>query len=189
MSSLSMRVFGYDLQLELIPANQRMIKHEDYEELAISVMSMVDLLVHKTSERIESATDILKAILKPIVDGEEEIHWLPRDPEALKLTESNILSKRSYANKGEEVLMAGQFLEPIIKVKPVSALDQVFLDHQKIYGEFLLRNTTQSLKKRIERTLIRTEGGSYQHSILIEHLKGIQSRAEEIVQVLQGKPW
>uniref|UniRef100_A0A3N7GZL3 Uncharacterized protein n=1 Tax=Populus trichocarpa TaxID=3694 RepID=A0A3N7GZL3_POPTR len=67
---------------------------EDYEELAISVTSMVDLLVHKTSERIESATDILKAILKPIVDGEEEIHWLPRDPEALKLTE------RRYDSKG-----------------------------------------------------------------------------------------
>ncbi|KAJ6906786.1 hypothetical protein NC652_024250 [Populus alba x Populus x berolinensis] len=48
MSLLSMRVFGYDLQLELIPANQRMIMHEDYEELAVSVMSMVDLLVHKT---------------------------------------------------------------------------------------------------------------------------------------------
>lgn len=50
-------------------------------------MSIVDCLVHKTNEKIESATDILKEILKPIVDGEEEIHWLPRDPEALKLTE------------------------------------------------------------------------------------------------------
>uniref|UniRef100_A0A7N2N016 Uncharacterized protein n=1 Tax=Quercus lobata TaxID=97700 RepID=A0A7N2N016_QUELO len=44
------------------------------------------------------------------------------------------------------------------------------------------------IKKRIKRTLIRTEGGSYQQHVLTEYLKGIQSRAEEIVQVLQGKP-
>ncbi|KAJ6739135.1 hypothetical protein OIU74_003988 [Salix koriyanagi] len=37
---------------------------KDYEELAISVMSIVDCLVHKTNEKIESATDILKEILK-----------------------------------------------------------------------------------------------------------------------------
>lgn len=75
------------------------------------------------------------------------------------------------------------------------------------------------IKKRIERTLIRTvrqlltlvhsigdcgfellliclflshtrlqEGGSYQQRILTEYLKGIESRAQEIVQLLQGKP-
>lgn len=32
------------------------------------------------------------------------------------------------------------------------------------------------------------EGGSYQQRVLIEFLKGIQSRTEEITQVLQGKP-
>ena len=32
------------------------------------------------------------------------------------------------------------------------------------------------------------EGGSYQQRILTEYLKGIQSRAEEIVRVLQGNP-
>lgn len=36
-------------------------------------------------EKIESATDVLKAILKPVVHEEEEISWPPRDPEALKL--------------------------------------------------------------------------------------------------------
>lgn len=36
-------------------------------------------------EKIESATDVLKAILKPVVDEEEEITWPPRDPEALVL--------------------------------------------------------------------------------------------------------
>lgn len=38
-------------------------------------------------EKIESATDILKEILKPVVDEVEEITWPPRDPEALKLME------------------------------------------------------------------------------------------------------
>lgn len=38
-------------------------------------------------EKIESATDILKEILKPVVDEVEEIAWPPRDPEALKLME------------------------------------------------------------------------------------------------------
>lgn len=36
-------------------------------------------------EKIESATDVLKSILKPVIDEEEEIHWPPRDPEALIL--------------------------------------------------------------------------------------------------------
>lgn len=31
------------------------------------------------------------------------------------------------------------------------------------------------------------EGGSYQQRVLVEYLKGIQSRAEDIAQVLQGK--
>lgn len=38
-------------------------------------------------EKIESATDVLKAILHPVMDEHEEISWPPRDPEALKLME------------------------------------------------------------------------------------------------------
>lgn len=93
---------------------------KDYEELALSVMNIVDRLVHKTNvhpsvnnplennkrrqityfplfsvthihfyfqEKIESATDVLKEILKPVVDDVEEISWPPRDPEALQLME------------------------------------------------------------------------------------------------------
>lgn len=209
---------------------------KDYEELAISVMSIVDCLVHKTNEKIESATDILKEILKPIVDGEEEIHWPPTDPEALKLMEkdiiqreqegqldegflaevsaqlrqakedgdkpgleamlqkvlqlyaSSILSKRSYAKKGEEVLKAEQFLETIIKA-PEEEWNKLLLNGMTVgKGELSPEELYAVIKKRIERTLIRTEGGSYQQRILTEYVKGIQSRAEEIVQVLQGKP-
>lgn len=38
-------------------------------------------------EKIESATDVLKAILRPVVDEKEETPWPPRDPEALILME------------------------------------------------------------------------------------------------------
>ena len=38
-------------------------------------------------QKIESATDVLKGILRPVVDEEEEISWPPRDPEALSLME------------------------------------------------------------------------------------------------------
>lgn len=38
-------------------------------------------------EKIESSTDVLEGILKPVVGEEEEIPWPPRDPEALKIME------------------------------------------------------------------------------------------------------
>ncbi|KAK6916618.1 hypothetical protein RJ641_019479 [Dillenia turbinata] len=217
---------------------------KDYEELASSVMSILDCLVHKTNEKIESATDILTEILKPIADEENEISWPPRDPNALILMEkeiilrekegqldegflsevnaqlrqakedgdkpgleamlqkvlqlyaSTILSKRSYAKKGGEVLKAEQFLESIIK-EPEGEWNKMLIKGLTVGNGNIPPDELYSvIKKRIERTLIRTvryaygyliEGGSYQQRVLIEYLKGIQSRAEEIVQVLQGK--
>lgn len=76
-------------------------------------MNIVDLLVHKThvrnlnacffwggwflslfsyfisimQEKIESSTDILKDILKPVTDEEEEMSWPPKDPQSLILME------------------------------------------------------------------------------------------------------
>lgn len=38
-------------------------------------------------EKIDSATDVLKSILKHVVDEDEEITWPPRDPQALTLME------------------------------------------------------------------------------------------------------
>lgn len=209
---------------------------KDYEELAISVMSIVDCLVHKTNEKIESSTDVLKEILKPVVHEEEEISWPPRDPDALKLMEkkitqreqegqldegflaevsaqlrqakedrdkpglqamlqkvlqlyaSRVLSKRSYAKKGDEVLKAEQFLETIIQA-PEEEWSKLLIDGLTVgKGEISPDELRAVIKKRIERMLIRTEGGSYQQRILNEYLKGIESRAEDIVQVLQGKP-
>lgn len=207
---------------------------KDYEELALSVMNMVDRLVNKTNEKIESATDVLKEILKPVVDDVEEISWPPRDPEALQLMEkeiiqreqegqldegflsevnaqlrqakedgdkpgleamlqkvlqlyaSRLLSKRSYAQKGNEILKAEQFLETIIKA-PEEEWNKLLINGMTLgKGEISPEELYAVIRKRMERTLIRTEGGSYQQRVLAEYLKGIESRAEEIVQVLQG---
>ena len=38
-------------------------------------------------EKIESATDILKSILKHAVDENQELTWPPRDPEAINRME------------------------------------------------------------------------------------------------------
>ncbi|KAH9656983.1 hypothetical protein KPL70_022874 [Citrus sinensis] len=191
---------------------------KDYEELATSVMNIVDRVVHKTHEKIESATDVLKAILKPVVHEEEEISWPPRDPEALKLMEKSKedgdkpgleamlqkvlqlyasikLSKKSYAKKGiiaallgNEVLKAEQFLETIIKA-PEEEWNKLLIDGLTVgKGEILPEEFYAVIKKRIERILIRTEGGSYQQRILTEYVKGIQSRTEQLVQLLRGNP-
>ncbi|XP_057502803.1 uncharacterized protein LOC130786529 isoform X2 [Actinidia eriantha] len=209
---------------------------KDYEELASSVMSVVDRLVHKTNEKIDSSTDVLKEILKPVVDEVDETPWPPRDPEALKLMQkeinqreqegqldegflsevnaqlreakedkdkpglqamlqkvlqlyaSRVLSKRSYAKKGNEVVKAEEFLETIIKA-PEEGWNKLLIDGLTVgKGEISPEEFYAAIKKRIERTLIRTEGGSYEQRILIEYLKGIQSRTEEVVRVLQGKP-
>ncbi|OMO75579.1 hypothetical protein COLO4_26014 [Corchorus olitorius] len=207
---------------------------KDYEELASAIMSIVDRLVHKTHEKIDSATDVLKGILEPVVDEEKEIAWPPKNPEALEQMEKKIfqmelegqldegflaevsaqlrqakedgdkpgleamlqkvlqlyaatvLSKRSYAKKGNEVLKAEQFLETMIKA-PAQEWNKLLIDGLTTgKGENSPEDFYAVIKKRIERTLIRTEGGSYQQRILTEYLKGIQSRAEEIVQYLQG---
>ncbi|XP_019165949.1 PREDICTED: uncharacterized protein LOC109161862 isoform X1 [Ipomoea nil] len=208
---------------------------KDLEELASFLMSLVDSIVHKTYEKIESATDVLKAILRPAAQEEDEIPWPPRDPEALSLMEkelnqreqegqldegflsevnaqlrnakedgdkpgleamlqkvlqlyaSRVLSKRSFARKGDEILKAEQFLETIIKA-PEEEWNRLLLDGMTVgKGEISPEELYAVVNKRIERTLIRTQGGSYEQRVLVEYLKGIQSRAEEIVQVLQGQ--
>ncbi|XP_027346362.1 uncharacterized protein LOC113858101 isoform X3 [Abrus precatorius] len=209
---------------------------KDYEELAATVMNVVDRVVHKTNEKIESATDVLKGVLKPVVDDEGEIPWPPRDPRALTLMEkeisqreqegqldegflaevnaqlrqakedgdkpgleamlqkvlqlyaSKVLSKRSYAMKGKEVLKDELFLEIIIQA-PEQEWNNILINGLTIgAGDISPEELFTVIKKRIERILIRTEGGSYQQRILTEYLKGIETRAEEIIQVLQGKP-
>ncbi|KAL0653630.1 hypothetical protein Bca4012_096321 [Brassica carinata] len=207
---------------------------KDYEELAATVMTIVDCVVNKTREKIESATDVLKGILRPVVEGVEEISWPPRDPQAinqmekeviqrekegqldegflsevsaqlrqakedkdkpglaamlqkvLQLYAATILSKRSYAKKGNEVVRAEHFLETLIKA-PEEQWNKLFLEGLTLgKGDVTPDELSAVIKKRVERTLIRTEGGSYQQRILIEYLKGIESRANDIMKLLQG---
>ncbi|KAF3504198.1 hypothetical protein F2Q69_00044437 [Brassica cretica] len=90
---------------------------KDCEELAATVMIIVDCI------KIELSTDVLKGILRPVVERVEEISWPPRNPKAinqmemakenkdkpglagklqkvLQLYPATILSKHSYAKKG-----------------------------------------------------------------------------------------
>ncbi|KAL6846718.1 hypothetical protein ACP4OV_024166 [Aristida adscensionis] len=206
---------------------------KDYEELAENVMNIVDRLVHKTDQKIEQSTDVLKAIISPAMhDG--EVTWPPRDPDTLKLMEKEIsrreqegqldegflsevsaqlrqakqagdkpglqammqkvlqlyasssLQKRSYAYKGGEVVVPEKFLESVIQA-PANEWSKVLLDGLTVgKGDVSPDEFYAVINKRIERVLIRTEGGSYQQRILVEYLKEIQARAEEVVKVLQG---
>ncbi|CAA0368483.1 unnamed protein product [Arabidopsis thaliana] len=219
---------------KIVVENILAFDEKDYEELATTVMTIVDCVVNKTREKIETSTDILKGILRPAIDGVEEISWPPRDPEAinlmkkeiiqrekegqldegflsevnaqlrqakedkdkpgllamlqkvLQLYSATILSKRSYAKKGNEVVKAEHFLETLIKA-PEEQWNKLFVDGLTIgKGDITPDELSAVIKKRIERTLIRTEGGSYQQRILTEYLKGIESRANEIMKLLQG---
>ncbi|WZZ82984.1 hypothetical protein YC2023_103556 [Brassica napus] len=252
---------------------------KDYEELAATVMTIVDCVVNKTREKIESATDVLKGILRPVVEGVEEISWPPRDPQAinqmekeviqrekegqldegflsevsaqlrqakedkdkpglaamlqkvLQLYAATILSKRSYAKKGyihcsnsEKSLAhsklplstrqnlitfgspgcyhrersckggafsgnsdAKKFTFGLCLSAPEEQWNKLFLEGLTLgKGDVTPDELSAVIKKRVERTLIRTEGGSYQQRILIEYLKGIESRANDIMKLLQG---
>ncbi|CAL5087192.1 unnamed protein product [Urochloa decumbens] len=206
---------------------------KDYEELAENVMNIVDRLVHKTDQKIEQSTDVLKAIISPVMH-EGEVKWPPRDPDTVKLMEKEIsrreqegeldegflsevsaqlrqakqdgdkpglqamlqkvlqlyasksLQKRSYAYKGGQVVVPEKFLESIIQA-PETEWNKVLLDGLTVgKGDISPDDFYAVISKRIERVLIRTEGGSYQQRILVEYLKEIQARAEEVVKVLQG---
>lgn len=207
---------------------------KDYEELAENVMNIVDRVVHKTDEKIEQSTDVLKAIISPVMQEGEDVMWPPRNPEALRLMEkeisnrekegqldesflsevnaqlrqvkddgdkpgllvmlqkvlqlyaSNFLQKRSYAYKGGEVVVPEKFLESIIAA-PENDWNKLLLDGLTVgKGDVSPEELQAVTKKRIERILIRTEGGSYQQRVLVEYIKEIQARAEEIVTRLQG---
>lgn len=60
---------------------------------------MAQIFCFWMQEKIESATDILKEILKPVVHEAEEVSWPPRDPEALISMEKVSYHFGSYLNK------------------------------------------------------------------------------------------
>ncbi|KAF8700974.1 hypothetical protein HU200_033865 [Digitaria exilis] len=224
---------------------------KDYEELAENVMNIVDRLIHKTDQKIEQSTDVLKAIISPAMH-EGDVKWPPRDPDTIKLMEKEIsrreqegqldegflsevsaqlrqakqdgdkpglqamlqkvlqlyasrsIQKRSYAYKdvkdytsisflstfslfsGGQVVVPEKFLESIVQA-PENEWNKVLLDGLTVgKGDVAPDDLYTVINKRIERVVIRTEGGSYQQRVLVEYLKEIQTRAEEVVKVLQG---
>lgn len=48
---------------------------------------MLLILVPVVQEKIEQSTDVLKAIISPVMNEGEDAMWPPRNPEALKLME------------------------------------------------------------------------------------------------------
>ncbi|GLJ25255.1 hypothetical protein SUGI_0483470 [Cryptomeria japonica] len=208
---------------------------EDFKDLASSLMSIVDRVVQKAEEKIESATDVLKAILKPITNEDEEIVWPPKDPQSiilmkkelvqreqegqldetflsevnaqlgqaktdndkpglvailqkvLQLYASRVLSQRSYAKKGAQIIKAEEFLETIIKGDEED-WNRLLISGLILGGEpITLEELNGVIEKRIERTLMRTLSGSYQQRVLCEYLKEIKSRAEYLVQEFQKR--
>uniref|UniRef100_A0A452YJY0 Uncharacterized protein n=1 Tax=Aegilops tauschii subsp. strangulata TaxID=200361 RepID=A0A452YJY0_AEGTS len=77
---------------------------KDYEELAENVMNIVDRVVHKTDEKIEQSTDVLKAIISPVMNEGEDAMWPPRNPEALILMEKEISNREKEGQLDESFL-------------------------------------------------------------------------------------
>ncbi|AQK94985.1 hypothetical protein ZEAMMB73_Zm00001d010799 [Zea mays] len=190
---------------------------KDYEELAENVMNIVDRLVHKTNQKIEQSTDVLKAIISPAMH-EGDVKWPPRDPDTLKLMEKEITRREQEGQLDEGFLseVSAQLrqakqdgdkpglqamLQKVLQLyaskslqkrsyaykAPENEWNKVLLDGLTVgKGDVSPDDLYAVINKRIERVLIRTEGGSYQQRILVEYLKEIHARAEEVVKVLQG---
>ncbi|KAL0334688.1 UNVERIFIED_CONTAM: hypothetical protein Sradi_4680700 [Sesamum radiatum] len=74
----------------------------------------------------------------------------------LQLYASRVLSKRSYAKKGNEVLKAEQFLETLIQA-PEAEWNKLLINGLTVgKGDISPEELYAVVKKRIERTLIRT---------------------------------
>ncbi|XP_066397601.1 uncharacterized protein [Miscanthus floridulus] len=183
---------------------------KDYEELAENVMNIVDRLVHKTDQKIEQSTDVLKAIISPVMH-EGDVQWPPRGPDTLKLMEKEITRREQEGQLDEGFLSEAKqdgdkpglqaMLQKVLQLyaskslqkrsyaykAPENEWNKVLLDGLTVgKGDVSPDDLYAVINKRIERVLIRTEGGSYQQRVLVEYLKEIQARAEEVVKVLQG---
>nr|VDD07812.1 unnamed protein product [Brassica oleracea] len=165
------------------------------------------LLLRPETEKIESSTDVLKGILRPVVEGVEEISWPPREPGAinqmekvskedkdkprlaaklqkvLQLYAAMVLSKPSYAKKGSFLKSLAHSKLPLStnrissRLHPITGNQVVKVEHfletlikasEEQWNKFFLEGLTLGksevtpeelsaiIKKRIERTLIRT---------------------------------
>ncbi|CAN6834896.1 unnamed protein product [Brassica oleracea] len=130
------------------------------------------LLLQPETEKIESSTDVLKGILRPVVEGVEEISWPPRDPEAinqmekvccfhakedkdkprlaaklqkvLQLYAATVLSKRSYAKKGTFLKSLAHSKLPLSTNRISSRLHPI-TGNQVVKADHLLENLIKGL--------------------------------------------
>ncbi|KAF2541806.1 hypothetical protein F2Q68_00029259, partial [Brassica cretica] len=105
---------------------------KDYEELAATVMTIVDCVVNKTREKIESSTDVLKGILRPVVEGVEEISWPPRNPEAINQMEK----------------ACTHTLKVVFRQKKIKTNQGLRLSFRKFYNSMLLRSSLSVATQR-----------------------------------------
>eukprot|EP00252_Welwitschia_mirabilis_P020976 TRINITY_DN5259_c0_g1_i1.p1 TRINITY_DN5259_c0_g1~~TRINITY_DN5259_c0_g1_i1.p1 ORF type:complete len:330 (-),score=83.28 TRINITY_DN5259_c0_g1_i1:357-1346(-) len=77
---------------------------EDLKELSNVLMTMVERLVNRTTEKIDSSTEVLKEIIKPITVGNEEIIWPPRDPKTLLLVKEELYHREENGQLDEGFL-------------------------------------------------------------------------------------
>ncbi|KAL0833978.1 hypothetical protein Bca101_085867 [Brassica carinata] len=125
---------------------------KDYEELAATVMTIVDCVVNKT---IESSTDVLKGILRPVVVGVEEISWPPRDPEAINEMEKEMIQREKEGQLDEGFLseVSAQLrqyerLKVVFRQKKIKTNQGLRLSLRKFYNSMLLRSSPSVATQR-----------------------------------------
>uniref|UniRef100_A0A0D3AW84 Uncharacterized protein n=1 Tax=Brassica oleracea var. oleracea TaxID=109376 RepID=A0A0D3AW84_BRAOL len=123
---------------------------KDYEELATTVMTIVDCV-----EKIESSTDVLKGILRPVVEGGEEISWPPRDPEAINQMEKEMIQREKEGQLDEGFLsevsaQLRQFerLKVVFRQKKIKTNQGLQLSFRKFYNSMLLRSSPSVATQR-----------------------------------------
>lgn len=209
---------------------------EEYEELASQIMNIVERIVSKTKEKIESSTDVLKAIIKPLAEEGDEIVWPPKNQgtlvemrkevekrelenfldesflsevsaqlrqakedqdkpglvailqKVLQLYAACLLSKRSYATKDGVVDKAEELLEKVLDADEDKWNDLLRDGLTYGGGTVLSEDFFKAVERRIERTLMRTENGSYQQRVLAEYVREIETRAEALIAAFQSSP-
>ncbi|KAJ7524675.1 hypothetical protein O6H91_17G015600 [Diphasiastrum complanatum] len=106
----------------------------------------------------------------------------------LQLYAARVLSKRSYAKKDKKVDEGEQLLETIISVEEESWNDLLRTGLLLGGGNVEAEDFSRVISKRIERTLMRTDSGSYTQRVLVEYLKEIEKRYESLVEAFKASP-
>eukprot|EP00897_Mesotaenium_endlicherianum_P005559 jgi/Mesen1/5030/ME000025S04429 len=187
-------------------------ERRQFEDLAASIMAIVERLVRKTQESIESATDVLQVLLQTMADENGEILWPPSSTQKLadlrEAKEMNDrpgliallqrvfqhyaavnLTKRSYATRpdGSED-QAEKLLESVIQAEEEEWDALLCQNLVNGGGQVVDDDLFKAIEKRMERTLMRTEGGSYRQRVMGEFLVEIETRAKATSAAFRAAP-